>query len=76
MEVYCDGKVFFLEDYKTIQYFGYRGKKISSPFPEKGQKQELIEWAQSIKNNSSWPIPLWQQIQATKISFEVDKLIK
>jgi hypothetical protein len=29
----------------------------------------------SIKNNNEWPIPLWQQIQASSIALDVEELL-
>lgn len=75
MEIYVDGKVFYLDDYKSLTYFGYKGKPVTSSIPEKGQKEELIEWGNAILNNSESPIPLWQLIQSTEISFEIENLI-
>lgn len=75
MELFVDGKVFLMDDYKNLEYFGVKGKKINSSIPEKGQKEELIEWGNSIRSKSIWPIPFWQLVQATEISFEVEKLI-
>jgi len=42
---------------------------------DKGHLNEIQEFAESIKNGSGYTIPLWQLIQATKISFEVEKRI-
>jgi len=43
---------------------------------DKGHLNEIQQFAESIKNGSGYPIPLWQLIQATKISFEVEKQIR
>lgn len=75
LEVFFDGKVITVNDYKNIEYHGIKGSKISTSFPEKGQKEELIEWAKAINGKATWPIPFWQLVQATEISFEVEKLI-
>jgi predicted dehydrogenase/threonine dehydrogenase-like Zn-dependent dehydrogenase len=72
MEVYVDGKTFFLDDYKSLESFGWKGKEESSSIPEKGQKEELIAWGRAIRGQAEWPIPLWQQVQVTEISFEVE----
>ena len=42
---------------------------------DKGHFNEIEEFAKSIKEGNGYPIPLWQLIQATKISFEVEKQI-
>lgn len=61
MELFCDGKVHVIDDYRT-----------SSSIPEKGQKEELIAFANAIQGGGAWPIPLWQQLQAMEIAFKVE----
>ena len=72
LEVYTDGKVIVLEDYKKLTVYGAKSKGIESAAQDKGQKAELETLAKMLKNGGEWPIPLWQQIQATQISFEVE----
>lgn len=64
MEVFVDGKVLTLNDYKSP----------SSPVPEKGQKEELLAFASAIRNGT-WPIPLWQQAQAMEIAYQVEEAL-
>ncbi|GAH06613.1 unnamed protein product, partial [marine sediment metagenome] len=42
---------------------------------DKGHLNEIQQFGESINNGSGYPIALWQLIQATKISFEVEKQI-
>ena len=73
MEIYVDGKVITMDDYKTIQIIGDGIKKYKTRLPEKGHYIELEAFADAIINKSEWPIPLWQQVQAMEIAFEVEK---
>ena len=83
MKIYFDEKIIFLNDYKKLKIFGL---KSFSPFTihhlpltkrqDKGHLDEIQEFAESIKNGSGYTIPLWQLIQATRISFEVEKQIR
>ena len=75
MEVYIDSKVICLNDYKELAFFGSNEKGIKSKIQDKGQYSEFIKFGESIKNSNGYPIPLWQLIQATEISFEVEKQI-
>ena len=75
MEIFVDGKIFSMDDYKSLKCYGYKNKNLTSSIPEKGQLEELIAWGDAIQKGLDWPIPLWQQIQATEISFEIDNLI-
>lgn len=71
MEVFVDGKVIVLNDYKSLSL-----PKIETTTPEKGQKEELIAFAKAIKEGGAWPIPLWQQAQAMEIAFQVEEHLK
>lgn len=73
MEVYADGKVYVLEDYKKVTLFGSKEPGYSSQIAQKGQKEELAAFAQAIQTGATWPIPLWQQFQATEISLKVEQ---
>lgn len=72
LEVFVDGKVLFLDDYKRLTITGASAKGIETTIAEKGQKQELESFGRAIQVGGEWPIPLWQQIQATEISFQVE----
>lgn len=72
MEIFSDGKVIVLDDYKKLTVVGAKTKPFATPAQDKGQLDELICLANSLKNGT-WPIPLWQQVQATRISLLVEK---
>lgn len=75
MELYCDGKVFVLDDYQKLITYGVKAKEIQTKISEKGQKEEIEAFARCILNGGEWPIPLWQQVQAMEIAFEVEKFL-
>lgn len=68
MEVFVDGKVILLKDYQSLSE-----PKIETPLSEKGQREELIAFAKAIREGGPWPIPLWQQVQAMEIAFQVEE---
>ncbi len=77
MDIYVDGKIICLDDYKKIEIYGMKTNKTKTNISQKGHYEELMEFAKSIKESNGYPIPLWQLIQATEISFEVEeKIIK
>ncbi|RJQ24786.1 oxidoreductase [Candidatus Parcubacteria bacterium] len=73
MELYVDGKVIYLNDYKKLEFFGGKGKGIKARVFEKGQKEELAAFGKAVMNGGEWPIPLWQQVQAAQIALRVEK---
>jgi predicted dehydrogenase/threonine dehydrogenase-like Zn-dependent dehydrogenase len=76
MEVYVDGKILLLDDYKSLEVVGARQPGLRLRLADKGQKQELLEFADAILKGLDWPIPLWQQLQATDIALRVDEQIR
>lgn len=75
MEIYIDGKIICLNDYKKLDIFGAKMKGMETKIIQKGHFEELIEFAKAIKEGNGYPVPLWQLIQATEISFEVEELL-
>jgi predicted dehydrogenase/threonine dehydrogenase-like Zn-dependent dehydrogenase len=73
LEVFCEGKVLCLNDYKSLTIAGAKEQGLETRGIEKGQKAELEAFATAIQRGGEWPIPLWQQVQVTRISFEVEK---
>jgi len=74
-QIYFDGKIIIINDYKKLEGYGLKIKEIKSVEPNKGQYEELIEFAKYLKGKSQMSIPLWQLIKATEISFFVNEMI-
>jgi predicted dehydrogenase/threonine dehydrogenase-like Zn-dependent dehydrogenase len=75
MDIFADGKVISLTDYKSLSVSGGKYKGWSSMAQEKGQFEELKALADCLLEQKDWPIPQEQQFQATRISFEVERQI-
>lgn len=75
MQVFVDGKVIGLEDYKRAYFKGVRRGDREYRRPDKGHKAELEAFANAITNGGDWPIPLWQQLQATDIALHVERCL-
>jgi len=76
MEIYVDEKIILLNDYKKLEIFGAKIKGMETKMQKKGHYEELIELAARIKEGNESPIPLWQLVQATEISFKVEEQLK
>lgn len=72
MEVFCDGKVIALDDYRAVSVVGGRGGNWASKSVEKGQYEELVCMADAIQSGT-WPINLDEQISTTRLSFEIQR---
>lgn len=73
LEVFVDGKVLVLDDYRRLTVVGAKAKGVVSKVVDKGQKEELEAFALAIQKGGEWPNPLWQQVQAMEIGYEVEK---
>lgn len=71
-EIYCDGRVYSLDDFKRLSATGGRGPILTSATPDKGHHEELVAFADAIRDGGTWPIPLWQQLEATRMALEVE----
>jgi predicted dehydrogenase/threonine dehydrogenase-like Zn-dependent dehydrogenase len=74
MEAYVDGKVVVLSDYRTLTVHGARDRGIKGTSVDKGHERELVELADGVRRGE-WPIPLWQQLQAMRIAFDVERAL-
>ena len=74
--VYADGTVHIVTDYRQLESVGGSSKVIRSDKVEKGHFEELEAFVSILKNGGEWPIPLWQQIQASRIALTVEEQIK
>jgi len=77
MDIYFNGKIIKLDDYKSLEFVGLPHESPSKTiFPSKGHKEEFLSFANSLKNQSEPSIPLWMLIQSSFISFKVEELIQ
>jgi|LGOV01.1.fsa_nt_gb predicted dehydrogenase/threonine dehydrogenase-like Zn-dependent dehydrogenase len=75
MALFSENMVLELDEYQHTKIHGAPAKGLETRMQDKGQRDEMTAFAQAIHGEIDWPIPLWQQLQATRISFEVEKQI-
>ena len=75
LEVFADGKVLVMDDYKSVTIHGGKHKGWSATAAQKGQMEELEALSETMLKGSEWPISLGEQLQVSRISFEVEKQI-
>ena len=75
MEVYVDGNVLVMNDYKSVDLYGSHVKGVKTKEMNKGLEEELRLFAKAIKGEAPWPNPLWQQIQAMEMAFRVEEAL-
>jgi predicted dehydrogenase len=75
LEIYVDGSVLSLDDYRRLTVSGRKTAGLETSAPAKGQREELAALARAIRDGGPWPIPLWQQVQATEIALAVEPFL-
>ena len=73
MELYVDGSVLVMEDYRRVEVTGSKEKGINTKVIDKGFEEELRVFGLAIKGEVHWPSPLWQQVQAMEMAFQAEE---
>jgi predicted dehydrogenase/threonine dehydrogenase-like Zn-dependent dehydrogenase len=71
-DIFVDGKVIVLDDYKQLTITGGKGGWKSLKI-EKGQLEELKALCDAFKPQGQWPISLADQLSASRVSFAVER---
>jgi predicted dehydrogenase/threonine dehydrogenase-like Zn-dependent dehydrogenase len=71
-EIFVDGQVIVLDDFKSVAVSGKRKPLWSSWTVDKGHIEEFRAFGDSLRQGS-WPITLQDQLQAMRIAFEVER---
>lgn len=72
MEVFSDGRVLALDDYKTLSVAGAKAKGVELSAPDKGHAACLAAFVAAASGRAPLPIPLWQQLQASRMALAVE----
>ena len=75
MEVFADGKVLVMDDYKSVTVHGGKHKGWSSAAMQKGQLEELDALSATLLKGATWPISLEEQLQTSRLSLQVERQI-
>lgn len=75
VEVYCDGRIAELEDFRSLTFAGSGHKGLKTKLADKGHEAEILAFGRGIRSGE-WPLPLWQQLQAMQIAFYVEDRLK
>ncbi len=73
MDIFSDGLVISMDDYKTLEISGSSQKGWSSTTPQKGHVEELEALGNCLLHGGEWPISYEDQRQTTWMSFQVEE---
>lgn len=75
MELFVDGKVLSLNDWKSLHVQGIKAKGLDTRAIDKGHAETLNAFLSAALGRTPWPIPLWQQLQATEMALEIESFL-
>ncbi len=75
MEVFADGVVASLDDYRSLVIKGPRPREWHARTVEKGHLEELAALADCLNVGCAWPISLREQLNAMRIAFDIESRI-
>ncbi len=71
MEVYVDGRVLVLDDYRSLEAFGRKGAGMRTHLQDKGHRAELEAFHRLVMGQGEAPISLGEMLEVTELSFTV-----
>ncbi len=74
LEIFSNGRYLSLDNFKRLSSHGFRGFNKTSFFSQnKGHKECVKAFIESIKNNKSSPIPFDEILEVSRISIDLSK---
>jgi len=71
VEIYVDGKVLVVDDFKALQIYPKSAKGWMASVADKGHRASLEAFGQAICGTGGWPIPLVDLVRTSKLSLIV-----
>lgn len=75
MEIFCDGMIVALDDYRALTISGRRASGWRASAPQKGQFEELVELGSGL-STGAWPIALSEQLEVTRAALEIERQLR
>jgi len=76
LDLFSDGRVISLDDYVRIDVVGPGNNRSERKGFDKGQKAELVAFADVIQKGGEWPMSLRDQIGATRTAILVEDYLQ
>lgn len=76
IEIFNNGKIIKINNFRKLIFYGYKGlKNVNLWSQNKGQKECISAFIESINNNSPSPIPINELIEVTKVAIDINDSI-
>jgi predicted dehydrogenase/threonine dehydrogenase-like Zn-dependent dehydrogenase len=76
LEVFAEGRVLTLDDYRSVAEAGVKSPRTRSLTGNKGHVEQLEALAACLTAGGPWPIPLAEQVMAMRTAFTVEKQLE
>lgn len=76
MDIYTDGKVLSLDDYRAVTVAGESAKRWAATTPQKGQLEELQALAEAIRAGALDETNIRSQIATTRLALTVEQQLQ
>lgn len=77
IEVFCDGAVLQMDNYRVLSGYGWKGfKKMRLFKQDKGQKACVKSFVNSINNGAESPIPFEEILEISRVSIKIAKSLR
>ncbi len=71
MEIYADGRVVTLDDYRALEIHGGKGGGLRTTLPDKGHRAELEAFHACATGTGPAPITVDEMVEVSERSFEI-----
>jgi predicted dehydrogenase/threonine dehydrogenase-like Zn-dependent dehydrogenase len=70
LEVFCEGKVARLDNFRSIEGHGW---SIKSPGgrQDKGHSSEVAAFVRAVEHGGAWPVPLKELLEVTRVTLDL-----
>jgi predicted dehydrogenase/threonine dehydrogenase-like Zn-dependent dehydrogenase len=76
MEIYVDGKVVTLEDYRSLEIYGAKGAGMRTTLQDKGHQAELEAFHRVATGQAEAPMTLEEMVEVTELSLDLRDQIR
>jgi len=71
MEVYADGRVLVVNDYRSLEIYGGKGPGLRTTLQDKGHRAELEAFHRLVIGQGEAPMTLEEMVEVTELSLTV-----
>ena len=77
LEVFCGGRIVQFDNFRSLHAHGWQGLGNQRLFrQDKGHQAEVASFIDAVRQGQPAPIPVEELLEVTRVSFEVDALVR